>query len=94
MRAVGIDVNKSDLEQLNMLIVDDNPHMRRLVQTMLHAFGIRNIQESSSAEEVFEELGHFNAHVIVTDWKMKPMDGIMLSDTLQSGENSPIPLSR
>ena len=91
MRAVGMDVKKSDFERLNILVVDDNLHMRRLVRTMLHAFGIPNVQESSSAEEAIEKLRHFNAHVIITDWKMEPMDGIMLSDTLRSGENSPNP---
>jgi len=37
---------KIDFEQLRFVIVDDNAHMRRILRTMLRAFGSREIYEA------------------------------------------------
>jgi two-component system chemotaxis response regulator CheY len=37
-------------DRLNVLVVDDNVHMRKLVATILQAFGVVQISEAESAE--------------------------------------------
>ena len=37
-------------DRLRVLVVDDNVHMRRLVATILQAFGVSTIFEANSGE--------------------------------------------
>ena len=39
--------------RLKLLVVDDNSHMRKLVTTILQAFGVIPIHESSSGENAW-----------------------------------------
>jgi two-component system, chemotaxis family, chemotaxis protein CheY len=39
--------------RLKLLVVDDNSHMRKLVTTILQAFGVIQIHESSSGENAW-----------------------------------------
>ena len=49
---VRIDFNK-----LRFLIIDDNAHMRRILRTLLHGFGARDIYEAEDGAAGLEELG-------------------------------------
>ncbi len=48
-----------NLEKLNVLIIDDNQHMRVLVKTILRALGVTNLRESTDGSDAFEELKLF-----------------------------------
>ena len=34
-----------DFNKLRFLVCDDNPHMRRILRTLLHSFGTREVYE-------------------------------------------------
>ena len=42
----------ADLRPLRFLVVDDNPHMLKIVRTILNAFSVTNIYEALSALDV------------------------------------------
>ena len=49
-------------------MVDDNAHMRKLVVTILQAFGVSQIYEADSGERAWVVLRESDPDVIVLDW--------------------------
>jgi two-component system chemotaxis response regulator CheY len=79
------------LDNINVLVLDDNRHMRSLVQSILHALGVKNIREANDAADAFKELMHFHADVIICDWHMEPLDGIDFVKLVRTAKDSPNP---
>ena len=42
----GRTMYRIDFNKLRFLICDDNPHMRRILRTLLHSFGAREAYEA------------------------------------------------
>lgn len=80
-----------NLERLNFLIVDDNKHMRALVKTILHALGVKNVNEATDGADAFKELRHFPADIVICDWNMEPLDGLDFVRLMRTGSDSPNP---
>ena len=80
-----------NLERLNFLIVDDNKHMRALVQGILHALGVKNCLGAIDGADAFKELRHFPADIIICDWNMQPLDGLDFTRLVRTGKDSPNP---
>jgi len=60
-------------DRLKILVVDDNIHMRKLVTTILQAFGVVQIYEADSGDRAWTVLRESNPDVIVLDWVMEGM---------------------
>lgn len=65
-------------DRLKILVVDDNPHMRKLVIAILQAFGVAENLEAPSGEKAWAMLRETNPDIIVLDWVMDGMSGIDL----------------
>jgi len=76
---------------LKVMIVDDNAHMRRLVQTILSSMGINRFCECDNAKDAFHKLHSFHADILVVDWLMSPIDGIELVRKIRTARNSANP---
>ncbi len=74
-----------DIRHLNVLMVDDNRHMRFLVKTILHGLGIKSVEEAEDGSDALKTLQTFPADLIVTDWLMEPLDGIDLIRMIRTG---------
>lgn len=79
------------LENVNVLVIDDNKHMCKLVSEILRALGVRNVRDIDDAAKAFEELKQFSADIIIVDWHMEPMDGIEFVRLIRTAEDSPNP---
>ena len=79
-------------DRLRILVVDDNAHMRKLVSTILHAFGISQIIEAESGERAWALLRETNPDICVLDWMMDGMSGVDLVRKIRSDPQSPNPL--
>ena len=79
------------LENVNVLVLDDNRHMRGLVESILHALGVKHVCQASDAAQAFKELQHFNADVIIVDWHMEPLDGLDFVRLVRTAKDSPNP---
>lgn len=77
------------LEDLDVLVVDDNSHMRKLVNTILHAFDLRKLREAKDGTEALEEIGFRMPDIIISDWEMQPMDGCAFLEELRKADNKP-----
>ena len=78
-------------ERLKILVVDDNVHMRKLVITILQAFGVVQISEADSGDRAWTVLREANPDVVVLDWVMEGMSGIELVKMIRSNPSCPNP---
>ncbi len=78
-------------DRLKILVVDDNQHMRKLVVTILQAFGAMQIFEASDGERAWTVLREANPDVIMLDWQMEGMNGIDFARQVRNSPNSPNP---
>jgi CheY-like chemotaxis protein len=77
--------------QLKVLAVDDNVHMRKLVITILQAFGISQVLEAESGERAWVVLRESNPDILVLDWLMEGMSGLDLVRKIRTDPASPNP---
>jgi two-component system chemotaxis response regulator CheY len=78
-------------ERLKILVVDDNAHMRKLVVTILQAFGVIHIHEASSGESAWDSIREHNPDIIILDWVMEGMSGIEFMRMVRMNSASPNP---
>lgn len=78
-----------NIERLNVLVVDDNRHMRFLVRMILKSLGVRDIMEAEEGASALKTLGNFDADIVICDWNMQPMDGIEFTKIIRTSDDSP-----
>ena len=78
-------------DRLKVLVVDDNAHMRKLVITILQAFGVTQIYEADSGQRAWTVLRESNPDVLVLDWVMEGMSGIELVQMIRTNPATPNP---
>ena len=78
-----------DFNKLRFLICDDNPHMRRILRTLLHSFGAREAYEAEDGATALEMYTHYVPDIVITDWAMPIFDGLELTQMIrQPGANA------
>jgi len=80
-------------DRLKILVVDDNQHMRKLVVTILQAFGTIQIYEAADGEHAWAILRDANPDVILLDWQMEGMNGLEFARMVRTSPNSPNPFA-
>ncbi len=66
-------------KEINILIVDDFPTMRKIVKTVLKQLGYTRITEAEDGAEGLEILkSNSSIEFVVSDWNMPQMTGIEL----------------
>ena len=78
-------------DRLKVLVVDDNVHMRKLVLTILQAFGVVQIYEADSGARAWNILRESNPDIAVLDWVMDGMSGLELVQMIRTNPQSPNP---
>jgi CheY-like chemotaxis protein len=78
-------------DRLKILVVDDNAHMRKLVVTILQAFGAIQIFEADSGERAWALLRDANPDVVILDWMMEGMSGLDFVRQVRTSPSSPNP---
>jgi two-component system chemotaxis response regulator CheY len=71
-------------EDVNILIVDDSPTMRRIIKNTLERIGYRQSVEASNGLEALEALRDGSINFIITDWNMPEMSGLEFVTELRS----------
>ena len=78
-------------EHLKALIVDDNPHMRELLRSLLNAVGLIAVHEATDGEGAFRLLRETQPDLILTDLSMTPVDGLAFVREVRRSSESPNP---
>jgi CheY-like chemotaxis protein len=80
-----------NLEGLSILIVDDDPNMRKIIRSVLNTLGVKKIDEAGNGAEALRELRHFAPDIIICDWKMEPINGTEFAKLVRTSPDSPNP---
>src|SRR5712671_1304921 len=87
--ASAITMIRIDFNRLRFLVIDDNAHMRRILRTLLHSFGTRDVYEEEAGASGLEAFMHFIPDIVITDWAMPIFDGLELTQMIrQPGANA------
>jgi two-component system, chemotaxis family, chemotaxis protein CheY len=83
-----------DFASISFLVVDDQPFTRRLVRTMLHGFGSREVYESATGAEALELARSTMPNIIITDLIMPDLNGLRFIKMMKapSSPTSRIPI--
>lgn len=84
-------MGKIAFDALRFVVVDDNAHMRRIVRTLLRAFGSREIYEAEDGADGLEAVESLSPDILLTDIKMPILDGIELTRMIRNPNGSKNP---
>ncbi|MAF97930.1 MAG: response regulator [Micavibrio sp.] len=76
-------------DNICVLIVEDNQPMLDLLKSILNTFGIDNVVCARNGEEGFKAYCQHKPDLIITDWMMRPVDGISLTRRVRNDPMSP-----
>ncbi len=78
-----------DMSALNVLIVDSNQYMLKIVRAMLRGFSISNIREANDGAIALEELNTHLIDLVIVDYALETLNGVELVELLRGAEDSP-----
>jgi CheY-like chemotaxis protein len=80
-------------DRIHTLVVDDNPHMRRLIAEILRSLGVVHVHEAGDGAEALDVLRRENVDIIFTDLSMEPVDGVDFVRLLRNAPDSKAPMT-
>ena len=80
-------------DQLKILLVDDNQHMRMLLTEILRAIDVRHVFEALDGAEALQIMRLHDIDIVLTDLTMGPLDGIDFVNLLRRSPDSPNPFA-
>ena len=81
----------ADLANLEILVVDDSYHMRRLLRTLLQVLKVRNVHEAENGADALAALRSSAIDIVLADCQMQPVDGIQLAQKIRRSDKLPNP---
>jgi CheY-like chemotaxis protein len=81
----------SALQSLNILLVDDNQHMRAITSAILQSAGIRNIREVSDGAQALDAVRDHPVDLAIVDFNMFPIDGVEFTRLVRNSPDSANP---
>ncbi len=79
------------VHSIEVLIVDDNQYMRKVVRNLLVNLGVKNIHEAGDGIAGLEAIRMFAPDVVILDWEMPLLNGAELVRIVRSPGVFPVP---
>ncbi len=79
------------IQQLRVLVVDDNPFMRKMVRGMLNNIGVKKTFEAADGIAALEMIREVSPDVVLLDWEMPLLNGPELVRIVRSPGVFPMP---
>jgi two-component system chemotaxis response regulator CheY len=76
-----------DISNLKFLILDKNQFMRKILRDLLRSFHVRTIKEVNDGGDGLKELRSFKPDIILTEWEMRPIDGIEFARIIRNSQD-------
>jgi|SRR5690625_3137154 len=73
-------------KNINILVVDDFPTMRRIVRTLLKELGFSNVEEAEDGREALAKLRDGQFELVVSDWNMPNLDGLEMLKQIRADD--------
>ena len=80
-----------DLSEPKICVIDDCEPMLLLIRSMLDGLRAKNVKIYSDAKKAMEGMQMFRPDLVISDWRMDPVDGIELATWLRNSKDSPNP---
>lgn len=74
-------------EQFVVLVIEDQPFVRRTIMQIMAQIGFRKIAEADNGETGMEQCIKLNPDLIVCDIEMKPMSGLQFLAALRGSDD-------
>jgi two-component system, chemotaxis family, chemotaxis protein CheY len=82
-----------EFDKLRFLVVDDNPHMRRILRALLQGFGSREVHEAADGEAALAAFNKFTPDIVIIDWAMPNFDGLEFARTIRQPDSNASPFT-
>ncbi len=82
-------MKKKAIDELNVLIIDDDRHMRMLIRNVVFALGVKDTTDAADGKTALEIMKEFKPDLILCDLKMEPMDGMEFVKQLRKDPANP-----
>src|SRR5215472_7127965 len=79
------------LQSLEVLIIDDNPYMRKVVRNLLTSIGVKNVHEAVDGVTGLEAIRMLAPSLVLLDWEMPLLNGAELVRIVRSPGVFPVP---
>ena len=79
------------VEQLKVLIVDDEPSMRKVARALLQSIGVRDIWEAPDGQTGLEKICMRGPDLVLLDWEMPSPNGPEFVRAVRSPGKFPLP---
>ena len=77
------------LAQINLLVVDSDTRIAKLVKEILEHVGFKNVHIASTGAEAIELCRASPVDIIITDWNVEPINGIEFIRYIRTQPDSP-----
>ena len=79
------------IQSIDVLIVDDNQFMRKLIRNLLVNVGVKNVHEAGDGITGLEAIRTLSPDIVVLDWEMPFLNGAELVRIVRSPGVFPVP---
>ncbi len=79
------------LQSIEVLVVEDNQYMRKVVRNILVNLGVKSIHEASDGIAGLEAIRMFAPDIVILDWEMPLLNGAELVRIVRSPGVFPVP---
>jgi CheY-like chemotaxis protein len=79
------------LQSVEVLVVEDNQYMRKVVRNILVNLGVKNIHEACDGIAGLEAIRMFAPDIVILDWEMPLLNGAELVRIVRSPGVFPVP---
>lgn len=78
----------SSLQSLNILLIDDNQHMRAITSAILQSAGMKKVREAADGSTGLEILRDHPIDLVIVDFNMFPLDGVEFTRLVRNSPDS------
>jgi two-component system, chemotaxis family, chemotaxis protein CheY len=82
-----------EFDKLRFLVIEDNPHMRRILKALLTGFGSREIYEAADGMGGIEAFAKFTPDIVIIDWAMPMLDGLDFVQMIRQPDSNASPFT-
>jgi two-component system, chemotaxis family, chemotaxis protein CheY len=79
------------LQSLTVLVIDDNPFMRRMIRTLLMNIGVKDVHEAVDGITGLQAIRTVTPDLVVLDWEMPFLNGAEMVRIVRSPGVFPVP---
>lgn len=79
------------IHSIDVLIVDDNQYMRKVIRNLLVNLGVKNVHEAADGIAGLEAIRTYAPDIVLLDWEMPLLNGAELVRIVRSPGVFPVP---